>query len=87
MSVETAINNFLVELIPEQDGSFSAIVLNLPGVGSCGDTEAEAIENVKEALIGVMEEYTESGDDVPWIVADEVVRTSNRRSLWVRIDG
>ena len=87
MSVETAINSFLVELIPEDDGSFSAVVINLPGVGSCGDTEAEAIENVKEAMTGVLEEYTESGEDVPWIAADEMVRTLNRHSLWVRIDG
>ncbi len=29
-------------LIPEEQGGYSAIVLNLPGAGSCGDSEEEA---------------------------------------------
>ena len=89
MSVETevATDTFLIEFIPEDDGTFSAIVLNLPGAGSCGDTEAEALENVREALTGVMEEYAESGEGVPWIAPADVVRTVGRRSRWIRIDG
>ncbi len=87
MSVGTMIGSFLVEVIPEEDGTFSAVVLNLPGAGSCGDTEAEAIENVKEAIAGVMEEYAESGDEVPWLAPDDVRPTPGRKSVWIRIDG
>ncbi len=42
MNVATAVDSTHVELIPEDDGTFSVIVPDLPGVGSCGDTEAEA---------------------------------------------
>ena len=53
-------------LVPEEDGRFSAIALNLPGTGSCGDTKEEAIENAKEAVKGVLESYTASGESIPW---------------------
>ena len=53
-------------LIREDDGSFSAVVLNLPGAGSCGDTEEEALQNVREAVLGVIESYLAAGDEIPW---------------------
>lgn len=31
-------------------GSYSAVCPELPGCASCGDTEAEAMENIKEAI-------------------------------------
>jgi predicted RNase H-like HicB family nuclease len=55
-----------VGLIREDDGSFSAIVLNLPGAGSCGDTEEEALQNVREAVLGVIESHLDAGEEVPW---------------------
>ena len=81
MNVATAVDSTHVELIPEDDGTFSVIVPDLPGVESCGDTEAEAIENVKEALAGVMAEYHDSGDEVPWLAFEDAVRTPGRRTL------
>lgn len=42
------------------------MVLNLPGAGSCGATEEEAIENAKEAVSGVIESYLEAGEEIPW---------------------
>lgn len=61
-------------ILREDDGSFSVVVLNLPGAGSCGDTVEEAIENTKEAVLGVIETYRETGDSVPWInsAAEEI---------------
>jgi antitoxin HicB len=53
-------------IIPEEDGRYSAVALNLPGSGSCGDTKAEAIENAKEAVKGVLESYKGSGEPIPW---------------------
>jgi predicted RNase H-like HicB family nuclease len=55
-----------VRLVKEDDGTFSAIVLNLPGAGSCGDTEEEAILNVREAVCGVIGSYEADGEPVPW---------------------
>lgn len=51
----------------DEEGGFSAIVLNLPGAGSCGDSEEEAIANAREAAKGVIESYIEDGVDIPWI--------------------
>ncbi len=55
-----------VLIATEEDGSYSAIVLNLPGTGSCGDTKDEAIANVTEAVKGVLESYKDSGMSIPW---------------------
>jgi len=52
--------------IREDDGSFSVIVLNLPGCGSCGDTKEEALKNVREAILGVVESYIKDGQQIPW---------------------
>jgi predicted RNase H-like HicB family nuclease len=55
---------FHILLLPEEDRSWSAIVLNLPGIGSCGDTEEESIENVKEAIRAGLDAY--DGEEIPW---------------------
>jgi len=52
--------------IREEDGTFSILVLNLPGCGSCGDTKEEAQQNVREAIVGVIESYREAGEEIPW---------------------
>lgn len=57
---------FTLGIIKEDDGGYSAIALNLPGAGSCGDTETEAVDNAIEAIRAVMEVYREHGDDIPW---------------------
>jgi antitoxin HicB len=41
---------FHVVLQPEKEGGFSAFVPALPGCASQGETEAEAIRNIKEAI-------------------------------------
>ena len=55
-----------VALVREDDGSYSGVVLNLPGAGSCGDTEDETIAHVKEAVLGVIESYRAAGEPIPW---------------------
>jgi predicted RNase H-like HicB family nuclease len=50
----------------DEEGTYSAVALNLPGAGSCGDTEAEAVENAKESVVGLLESYRDAGADVPW---------------------
>jgi predicted RNase H-like HicB family nuclease len=57
---------FHILLISDDAASVSAIVLNLPGIGSCGETEEEAMVNVKEAIQGALEEYKVSGRAIPW---------------------
>lgn len=54
-------------MIRDDVGTVSAIVLNLPGCGSCGDTEEEALQNVREAIAGVIGSYRDEGARIPWI--------------------
>lgn len=53
-------------IVKDDDESYSAIALNLPGAGSFGITEEEAVANAKEAVRGVLEEYKSSGEEIPW---------------------
>jgi predicted RNase H-like HicB family nuclease len=53
-------------VVKDEEGGYSAIALNLPGIGSCGSTEEEAVENAREAIRGALESYRDSGDAIPW---------------------
>jgi len=57
---------FHVLLMKEHDSGFSIIAINLPGVASMGDTEAEAIAHFREAAAAVLESYLDSGEAIPW---------------------
>ena len=66
----------LVALIEEAEGGYSVIALNLPGAASQGDTQKEALANIREAAIGCIEEYEASGEEVPWVdVSQEDIPT------------
>lgn len=79
-----AIHRFQLALLQEDDGTVSALVVNLPsGIGSCGDTEEEATEHVREAIEGVLEEYATSGVDIPWIDPMTVVLPQGSKQKWI----
>ena len=73
-------------IFPEEDGSFSAVVLNLPGAGSCGDTEEDALCNAKEAIRGVIESHRASDEDIPWcdVVASDI--PANAKLKWIVVN-
>jgi predicted RNase H-like HicB family nuclease len=73
-------------VIPDEDGQFSAIVLNLPGAGSCGTTEEEALENVQEAVLGVVESYEIEGQSVPWQDSDLTDIPRGATLLWILVN-
>ena len=75
---------FLVQLSQDDQGIYSAVALNLPGTGSCGDTWAEAMENFREAAAGTIEYYVESGEEIPW----EPIALSHtpEGAEWISID-
>jgi predicted RNase H-like HicB family nuclease len=50
----------------DDEDQYSIIALNLPGCASCGDSEVEAIENIKEAASGLIESYDAAGVAIPW---------------------
>ncbi len=55
-----------VRLEREDDGGFSAVLSDLPGVASQGDTEEEALENVAEAFRAAFASYRDVGTPIPW---------------------
>jgi predicted RNase H-like HicB family nuclease len=58
-------------IIKDVDDSFSVLVLNLKGCGSCGDTEEEAVANTREAVAGVVASYRDDGIEIPWVDTPE----------------
>jgi predicted RNase H-like HicB family nuclease len=50
----------------DENELFSAVVLNLPGVGSHGTTEEEAIQKATEAFFAAKSCYEEGGEGIPW---------------------
>ncbi len=83
---ETTAYRCHVCLICEEDGTFSAIVLNLPGAGSCGDTEEEALQNVREAVQGVIESYNASGETVPWKDSEPEDIPEGAKQTWILVN-
>ena len=74
-------------LVQEDDEQISAIVLNLPGAASCGATECEALENVRESILGLIEVYKEHGDPIPWVVDSRSEEIPNgARTQWILVN-
>lgn len=74
-----------IAIIKDDEDSFSVIVLNLPGAGSCGATEEEAIENTREAVAGLVSHYLEEGD-IPWVAPDSYDIPSGAKQKWILVD-
>ncbi len=75
-------------IIREEDGAFSAVVLNLPGAGSCGDTEAAAVANAREAASAVIAEYLDSEDGaIPWLPIEQYEIPEDAKQKWIVVDG
>ena len=45
---------FTIIIEQDEDDAFIAHCKGLPGCWSCGDTEAEALENIREAIVGCL---------------------------------
>lgn len=75
-----------VLLIKEEDGGFSAVVLNLPGAGSCGDTEEESLLNVREALHGVIRSYLDAGKEIPWVDSLATEIPADAKHKWILVN-
>ena len=52
------------------EGGYSVSAPSLPGAFSQGETYDEAVENITEALRGLITEYVSSGKQIPWATED-----------------
>ncbi|MSR58239.1 MAG: hypothetical protein EXS05_11250 [Planctomycetaceae bacterium] len=73
-----------VAIVRESEGDFSAIVLNLPGVGSCGDTEDEAIANVREAAVAAVESFMHDNAVIPWVETYDI--PAGAKMKWIEVN-
>jgi predicted RNase H-like HicB family nuclease len=60
-----ATTSFTVVLEPESDGGFSVYVPDLPGCASQGETQVEALANIREAIELHIEGLKADGMAVP----------------------
>ena len=57
----------------EQDGGYVASVPALPGCVSQGDTRAEALSNIREAIQLYVDDCRDAGDPIPTEAGKEIV--------------
>ncbi len=69
--------SYTVILQQESDGGFVAIVPSLPGCVSQGDTRAEAMANIREAIGVYLEDCIESGEEIPTEAGCEIVEVES----------
>ncbi len=75
---------FSLEVIVEPDGGgFHAYAPALKGVHTCGQTEEEALESAKDAIIAYLDSLIEHGDPIPVGVA----ASSNQGSRMLESSG
>jgi predicted RNase H-like HicB family nuclease len=64
---------YTVILEQEEDGGYVVSVPALPGCVSQGDTRAEALKNIREAIQLYVEDCRDAGDPVPTEAGKEFV--------------
>lgn len=63
---------FLVTIERDEDGYYVVECPSLPGCVSQGGTEEEALANIKEAILGILEVRRKKGLPVPAVEVSEV---------------
>ena len=56
---------FRIVLIEEDDGRWSAEVPILPGCATCGNTQEEALTNIRDAVEAYIRDMQKAGEHIP----------------------
>jgi antitoxin HicB len=64
---------YRVVIEPDEDGVFVAECPALPGCISQGKTRAEALANIKDAMIGYLASLKKHGEPTPPPISEEIV--------------
>lgn len=67
---------FKVAIRKDEDGVFVAEVPSLPGCISQGNSKAEALTNIREAIIGYIDSLKAHGDPIPPPIEEEMVEVN-----------
>jgi len=72
----------------EGDDDYTAIALNLPGATGCGETHDEAVESLKESVLGLIRAYRGHNEKIPWepVYNDELVDQKCRIKKVILLD-
>lgn len=60
----------------DENGVFVATCPSLPGCISQGDTRAEAVENIKDAIEGYLASLEKHGEAIPPSIQEEVIEVT-----------
>lgn len=64
---------YRIEILPEIDGSWAAVIPDLPGCVGAGDTIAEALEILEDAKVGWLTSRYKHGDPIPEPILEKMV--------------
>jgi predicted RNase H-like HicB family nuclease len=59
-----------VFVFPVSDVKYTADCPMLPGMTGAGNTEVEAVNNIREALVAALKGYNERREKIPWVKAN-----------------
>ena len=65
MAKAKKVHSYLVDLVPAEDGGYTAVVPALPGRISCGESAAEAMRNAREAMELHLENLAAHREPIP----------------------
>ncbi|MBI4312467.1 MAG: type II toxin-antitoxin system HicB family antitoxin [Chloroflexi bacterium] len=65
-------SRYIVYMQPAEEGGFVIWCPALPGCVSQGETEEEALEMIRDAMLGYIESLKKHGDPVPPGIEDKV---------------
>lgn len=73
-----------VAVFAEESGGYSVFAMQLPGVISEGETEAEAVANIADAFKQAVLQYRHDNQPIPWgeVLFDRPIP----KELWIPVD-
>lgn len=64
---------FRVIIDQDEDGKFVVNCPSLPGCWSQGDSRAEALQNIRDAIEGYLASLRKQGDAIPLPITEELI--------------
>ena len=81
------VHEFVAAICPEHEGGFSAFAVHIPGVISEGESEEEAVQNIREAFGLMLESCRSHGEPLPYSPRSIVESVEECRFVVVKVDG
>lgn len=75
-------------VLEREDGGYSVHCRDLAGAHSQGDTEDDALANIREAVVGAIRAYRDQVQPIPWgeTYPDGLPHYTREVAIWIRPD-